>query len=161
MWLRSPGIRDAAMLWAASCKCFFGFLWVGKTVVPSDSGFDPAVCLAYGDVRVDNWIQHSCVEVLLKASKIDPFCRGVSVYLGRTDRALCPVAAILDYMVHRGLAPGPFFTFSDGCYLTRERFVSAVKAVLEAAGILASQYTGYSFRIGQPPQQLMLVFLTH
>ena len=82
MWLHSPDTRDAAMLWAASCMCFFGFLRVGEAVVPSDSGFDPAVHLAYGDVRVDNRIQPSYVEVLLKASKTDPFRHGVSVYLG-------------------------------------------------------------------------------
>jgi len=58
------------------------------------------------------------------------------------------VAAILDYMVWRESAPGPLFTFSDGCYLTWERFVSAVKAALEVAGISDSQYTGHSFQIG-------------
>ena len=88
--------------------CFFGFLQVGEAVVPSDSGFDATVHLAYGAVRVDNWVQPSYVEVYLKASKMDPFRHGVSVYLGWTDRVLCPVATILDYMVRQGSAPGPF-----------------------------------------------------
>ena len=59
VWLRSPDTRDAAMQWAASCLCFFGFLQVGEAVIPSDSAFDTAVHLAYGDVRVDKWIQPS------------------------------------------------------------------------------------------------------
>ena len=46
VWLRSPDTRDAAMPWAASRMCIFGFWRVGEAVVPSDSGFNTAVYLA-------------------------------------------------------------------------------------------------------------------
>ena len=72
--------------------------------------------------------------VRIRASKTDPFREGVSVYLGRTKSDLCPVSAILFYMVRRGTAPGPFFRFSDGRCLTRDLFVSGVKSALQAAG---------------------------
>ena len=51
-------------------------------------------------------------------------------------------------MVSRGAAPGPFFIFDDGRYLTRDRFVTAVRAALCTAGIDDSRYSGHSFRIG-------------
>ena len=148
VWEFSSVRFDACMLWAASCMCFFGFLRAGEIVVPSDVSFDPAVHLAYGDVRVDNQSSPSCLEVHLKSSKTDPFRQGVSVYLGRTSLDLCPVAAILAYMVERGSASGVFFRFRDGRPLTRDRFITAMRAALSEAGVDASRYAGHSFRIG-------------
>ena len=148
VWAARQGRRDAAMLWAAACMCFFGFLRAGEVVVPSDSQFDPSSHLAYGDVRVDNTAAPQYLEVRIKASKTDPFRQGVSVYLGVTAEELCPVAAILDYMVRRGPAAGPFFLFQDGKFLTRDRFVTEVREALALAGLDSGLYAGHSFRIG-------------
>ncbi len=108
----------------------------------------PAVHLAHGDVRVDNTFSPAYIEVQLKSSKTDPFRQGVAVYLGRTSQDLCPVAAVLAYMVTRGTGPGIFFRFQDGRSLTRERFVSAVKVALTNASVDSSRYNGHNFRIG-------------
>ena len=51
-------------------------------------------------------------------------------------------------MVLRGSAPGPFFQFGDGWYLTYDRVVSNVHSALQRAGIDHSRYSGHSFRIG-------------
>ena len=88
------------------------------------------------------------LEIRIKALKTDPFRRGVSIYLGRGLCDLCPVAAVLNYTVQRGSAPGPFFRFMNGNYLTREQFVTAIRTALAAAGINPSHYAGHSFRIG-------------
>ena len=61
------------------------------------------------DVQVDSREHPSVVRVRIKASKTDPFRRGVLLYLGRTDNLLCPVAAITAYIASRGSDPGPFF----------------------------------------------------
>ena len=148
VWATWPERRDASMLWAAACMCFFGFLRAGEVVIPSDSSFDPSVHLAQGDVRVDSVVCPRYLEVSIKASKTDPFRRGVCIYLGVTYADLCPVAAILDYMVRRGQSPGPFFSFANGNSLTRDRFVSAVCSALDQAGVDSSRYAGHSFRIG-------------
>ncbi len=148
VWESAADQFNAAMLWAASCMCFFGFLRSGEVVVPSDSGFDATVHLAYGDVKLDNVASPRYLVVQIKASKTDPFRKGVSIYLGRTDADLCPVAAVLSYMVQRGSSQGPFFRFSDGRSLTRDRFVAAVRSTLQAAGIPSAHYAGHSFRIG-------------
>ena len=68
-------------------------------MVPSDSGFDPGVHLCFGDVSVDSRQAPSCIR---KVSKTDPFRKGVALIIGKGSVDLCPVAAVLDYMVRRG-----------------------------------------------------------
>ena len=74
----------------------------------SDSGFDAEAHLAHGDVLVNDVAHPQFLEVHLKASKTAPFRLGVSVFLGRTESDLCPVAANMGYMVVRGLISWPF-----------------------------------------------------
>ena len=148
VWEKEPNRRDAAMLWAASTMCFFGFPRLGEVVAPSDAAYDATTHLSYGDVRVDSDRAPQYLTVRLKCSETDPFRKGVTVYLGRSRVDLCPVGAVLSYMVQRGEAPGPFFTFEDGKALTRERFVAALRRALMTAGLDCSAYAGHSFRIG-------------
>ena len=145
IWSRVPERWDASMLWAASCMCFFGFLRSGEIVVPSDGAYDPSAHLSYGDVRTDSLVNPSYITV---ASKTDPFRKGVTVHIGATKSQLCPVAAVLAYMVQRGSQAGPFFLFEDGRRLTRDRLVAEVRRALERAGVDPSHYSGHSFRIG-------------
>ena len=67
---------------------------------------------------------HHTLAVQIKQSKTDPFWKAVQVIIGRTGGPLCPVAAILAYMVLRKSGKGPLFRFKDGRLLTRVRFVS-------------------------------------
>ena len=147
-WQKKSDTKDATMLWAAATMCFFGFLRAGEVVTGSDSTFDPAIHLAHGDVLIDNQYPPQFLEVRIKASKTDPFRKGVSVYLGRSGTDLCPVSAVLAYMVERGRAPGPFFRYSNGTYLTRERFVRDTRSALTKAGLDCTQFAGHSYRIG-------------
>ena len=107
-WKRDPNIRNAKMLWAASCLCFFGFLRSGEITCPSEHTFDPLSNLCFSDVRVDNWSSPSWLQVSKKASKTDPFRQGATLHIGVAGGPLCPVAAVLSYMVARGCAPGPY-----------------------------------------------------
>jgi len=97
--------------------CFFGFLCSDEIVVPKDDEYDETVHLSYGDVKVDSTVNPSYLEVRIKASKMDSFRKG-AVYLGRTNGDLCPVSAILTYMVQRGPEKGPFFWFTKSRFLT-------------------------------------------
>ena len=144
VWQGYPSKRDAAMLWAAATMCFLGFLRSGEVVAPSDGSFDPAVHLAYADARINSNSPPQMLEVRIKASKTDPFRKGV----GRTDDRLCPVAATLSYMIQRGSSRGPLFVFENGKYLTRVRFVAAMREALKEAGFDPSRYAGHSFQIG-------------
>ena len=101
---------------------------------PSNSAFDDETHLCHGDVTVDSTSSPRVIKVLLKASKTDPYRLGVSVYLGRLGTLLCPVAAVLSYMVKRGTGAGPFFVFEDKNFLTRASFVTQLWSALSTAG---------------------------
>ena len=147
-WEHLPSRKDAVMLWAASTLCFFAFLRMGEAVSPSDTGFDSRYHLAYGDIRINSRAEPSWMEVVIKRSKCDQFGSGVTLSVGATHSDLCPVAAMLGYLVQRGSGPGPLFKFIDGRPLTRDRFVSAMHTALTKGGIDPSQYAGHSFRVG-------------
>ena len=135
---------DRKMLWAACCLGFFGFLRAGEMTAPSDSA---SVHLSISDVAVDNSRFPSVIMVKIKASKTDPFRKGVNLFLGKTGSSVCPVSAILSYLCVRGMSSGALFLFSDGRLLTRQRFVEALRIGLKEANV-QDQYCGHSLRIG-------------
>ena len=135
VWLGQPAGWDGKMLWAAATLCFFGFLRSGEITVPSESEFDEARHITFGDISVDCLDKPTTLRLRLKASKTDPFRVGVDVFVGKTGGPLCPVMAVLDYVVVRGARQGPLFHFQDGRPLTRARFVERVRGALTRAGI--------------------------
>lgn len=147
-WEKAADSFDGMMLWAAVCLCYFGFLRSGEITVPSEKEYDPGAHLNFSDVSTDSRVNPSLVCVRIKVSKMDPFRKGVDIYLGRTNSALCPVSAVLAYMARRGDSPGPLFQFKDKCFLTCDRFVQQVKKALTEAGVNCKGYSGHSFRIG-------------
>ena len=127
---------------------FFGFMRSGEITTPTESAYDKGAHLSFSDVTVDSIHSPQMLRVRIKASKTDPFRIGVEIFLGRTENDLCPVTAVLAYMVKRGSGPGPFFRFTSGASLTRAKLVIEVKKALAAAGVDCSAYSGHSFRIG-------------
>ena len=100
-------------------------------------------------MAVDNLCAPTCtvMRVSIKQSKTDPFLKGIHLFLGKTSTDLCPVTALLSYLVLRGHRAGPLFIFKDGWYLTRQRLVDALREALQKAGIDQLKYSGHSFRI--------------
>ena len=147
-WESECSRPDNIMLWAACCTCFFGFLRSGEVTVSSFRDYDPEAHLSDGDVALNKVSDPSVVRVHIKASKTDPFRKGVFVFLGKSGNDLCPVAAISAYLAVRGRSPGPFFRFHSGEPLSRELLVKHVRAALKAKGFDESKYAGHSFRIG-------------
>ena len=139
---------DYVMLWAACCLGFFGFMRAGEFTAASAKEFDPTTTLCSSDIAVDNKEAPSVVRVILRHSKTDPFRKGVSIFLGRTFRDLCPVLAMLAFMAKRPAIPGPLFIFRDGTFLTRDKLVHAIKQTLSSASMEVKGYSGHSFRIG-------------
>ena len=148
VWQKVPNRRDAKMLWAAACLCFCGFLRSGEATCPSETEFDPESHLAFSDVAVDSRDTPTALQVTIKASKTDPFRQGVTLHIGVSGGPLCPVAAVLSYVVARGSSAGPLFLWEDGKFLTRARFVESMRTALTQAGYKAKDYAGHSFRIG-------------
>ena len=120
------------MLWAAVTLCFFVFLRSGEVTIHSDHSFDPAAHITFSDISVDHIQDPQSVKLRLKASKTDPFRRGVDIIVGKTNNKLCPVSALLAYMAIRGSKPGFLSHFEDGRLLTKKRFVNAVREALSS-----------------------------
>ena len=142
VWQQRPNCYESAMLWTISCLCFFGFLRTGEAVASSDRDFDPSVHLCYTDVTVDDIKVPHYIAVQIKASKTDPVRKGWTIYLGTTGANLCPVAAMLNYMVRRGNHPGPMFMFPNKQALTRARLVTKLREALQTAGFDPRKYAG-------------------
>ena len=100
------------------------------------------------DIKVDSKQVPTAISVRIKQSKTDPFRQGVSIYFGRTDTLICPVAALLSYLVVRGSGEGPLFMLQGGQHLSRSLLVCHMRKALSAAGLNPENYAGHSFRIG-------------
>ena len=80
--------------------------------------------------------------------RVTPSGAGVTIHLGRTGDRICPVLAMLDYLVRRGMSPGPFFLFQDGSSLSRHRLIQHVHHALSQHGLDDTGVSGHSFCIG-------------
>ena len=111
-WDKEAADPDVVMIWAACCLGFFGFLWAGEMTVPGDRGYD-AVHLSFRDISVDDPANPQMLKVTIKQSKTDPFRKGLDIYMGRTNTNLCPVRALLQYLVVRRRKDWPLFQFQE------------------------------------------------
>ena len=88
------------------------------------------------------------VLIRIKQSKADPFHQGVCIYLGRMDNNLCPVKAILPYLLLHGNASGPLFMLKNGRILTRQIFSVTLDSLLEEIHFKKENFNTHSFRVG-------------
>ncbi len=152
VWARPNPPYEARLLWAACCLGFFGFLRVGEFTArdssPPSAAADAHI-IGIHDISRAPGDPPQYLRVHLRVSKTDPFGRGVYIYLGATGTTICPVAAILSFLVVRPTQLlGPLLRFPDGSILTRTVLVASVRKALAASGIDPSRYSGHSFRIG-------------
>ena len=141
VWQNQGPNPDKVMLWAAVCLGFFGFLRAGEMTVPSDSDFDPATHLTRKDIAVDNPEKPEVLRVTIKQSKTDPFRKGVDLFIGKTDRELCPPGL----SGGEGITPRAVVSVQRWSLFDK---ITAVREALQAAGLHESRYCGHSFRIG-------------
>ena len=145
---REPHSYTNVMMWAACCLGFFAFLRSGEFTV--NGTYDKERHLGVEDVAVDSWQEPALLAITLRYSKTDQDRRGITLYIGRTQKRICPISALLAYLVlrRRISACGPLFVAENGSPLSRDKLVSWLKSTLAAAGIDASHFSGHSFRIG-------------
>ncbi len=136
------------MLWAAACLCFFGCLRAGEALAPEKGEFDPKAHLGWDNVELEDIKSPSKIRVRIKESKTDRLRKGAFVTLGRGEGRICPVKALLNFMVIRKAGPGPFFVDARNRGLTRKVFVEEVKKALVSEGMSDKGISGHSFRIG-------------
>lgn len=145
---KQPTTYQSTMLWAACCVAFFGFLRVSEFTVPSQHSYDQLNHLSLADLTLNNRRSPTVVQIHIKHSKTDPFRQGASVFLSKTHKGICPVRAIIDYLIVRGGKEGPLFLWPDGTMLTRKLFASALTNILSQINVPPQLYNTHSFRIG-------------
>ena len=134
---------NATMLWAACCTAFFGFLRAGEFTCSSLQAFEP---LMLGP----QWILMRTLvlsQSICGVPRLTRLARELGSTLGKQDR-LCPVSALLGYLVRRGQQPGPLFLFQDGSTLSKQRLLARVNAALACQGFDTTGISGHSFRVG-------------
>ena len=116
---------DRDMLTAALLMAFFGMLRISEYTVPASDLFDPSQHLSPNDITI-NWFRQSA-SIYLRQSKSDPFRQGVTIRIAATGNDLCPLRALLMFLVRRGNRPGPLFLFHDNRYLLRAHIATLLQ----------------------------------
>lgn len=105
---------------------FFTFLHSGKfTVVPGENHPTPTPV----DIQVDCCHNPSYITITIRSSKTDPFGTGCMLFAGWTNDVVCPVTALLSYLLIHPASAGPLFIHSNGWPLTQAGMVAAVRAI--------------------------------
>ena len=140
--------KDSLMVWAAMTLAFFGFLRISE--LTCNSIFDPKLHLMVTDLTFMPHSSPKYMLVRLKVSKTDPFRKGQTIVIGRTNSNLCPIFAMQAYLASRTPFPttGPLFSYVSGSFLTREKLTSETRLLLSRGGLDSSEFAGHSFRIG-------------
>lgn len=99
-----------------------------------------------GDVPVDSRDNPTMVQITLKKSKTDQ--------CGKTGMDICPVAAILNYIVVQAINPRTILRNarwpSNGQTEFRDRSLEGNSKAKVINGLPADQYTGHSFHYKWP-----------
>ena len=132
---------DHLMLWCASTMAFFGLLRSSEYCAPGPSTLTDST-LMIQDVHLSDHSEYLSIQI--KASKTDPFRKGITINLFKINSPFCPVDAAVAFMDSRRHSSGPFFQFCDGTYLTR----TAVASILRNAFYPSVTINTHSFRIG-------------
>ena len=131
---------DAVMLRAMFSVSYFGLMRVGE--VTSTTYSRASVFLQ------DLTLTPSYATIAIRKFKHNTGNRPFDIVLPAQSSAICPVAALQDYLQFRGYASGPLFIFPDGSPVPRNFFVSRLRQCLIFAGLDPTLYKSHSFRIG-------------
>ena len=118
------------MIWAACCIAFFGLLQVSEFTTPTQTHFNPSSHLSLSYIALDSRTSSQVIRITLKQSKTDQLRHRTHLYLGKTGHHVCPIGAIIPYLIARGNRPGPLFMLKNGKMLTRSMFNAAIHKVL-------------------------------
>ena len=156
--VRYTSNKDSLMVWAAMTLAFFGFLRIGE--LTCDFHFNPERHLTFSDLVFMPTSSPKYMLVRLKVSKTDPFRKGQTIVIGKTNSHLCPLSAMLVYLESRNPFPTtrPLFTFQSGSFLTLGKFTNETRLLLSKGGLNSAEFAGHSFRICEVPQLPRLTY---
>ena len=137
------------LFWATCLLAYFGLLRKSNLLPISAKQFNPSKHPCRGDITKAS----GGLALHIKASKTIQF--GERIHLlplpYMQGHPLCPVTAITALLCHQPrqlAASSPLLTLPAGQLLTQPAFLSQLRALLQACGLPASDYSGHSFRRG-------------
>ena len=125
----------------------------GELTAPASGSFDPMAHLTRHNIMVHSPKPPQWLTIRLKQSKTDQFREGNLMTVGRTRRKLCPVEAVLAFIMIQGRQEGPLFKYKDGRSLTRARLDAYLKKALGQAGVDTTGISTQASELKQPQQQ--------
>jgi integrase len=146
-------IDDHLVFWSIATLGVLGVMRLGE-VLGNNKGAEP---LLRSDLH---FISDTHVQVKLRASKTDPFRKGVDINVFATDSPVCAVTALTNYLRNRNFpkpesnATTPLFTRSNGKAANKEWFVRIMQLLISEIntrfnlGLNATHFTGHSLRSG-------------
>ena len=139
--------QDNIMIWAAFTLAFFGVLRISEFTC--SSRFNPNLHLTASDIKFfPSFTSSHYMTVEIKASKTDPFCKGMTLVIGKTSQVTCPVNAIKKYLdTISKSCKGPLFVYANGKRPIRQHLTTEHRYLLSRLGLNSSNYAGHSFRI--------------
>ena len=131
------------LLWPAFTVAFYGFLRASEFTSSTPIG---ATTLTWNDIE----ISPSYILIRLRQSKTDPYRRGCSITLAATGTSTCPCKALCHYanIISPRNQEDPLFSAGQFSPLMREHLTTAIRRLLDQAGINSQMYAIHSFRIG-------------
>ncbi|KAJ2926046.1 hypothetical protein H1R20_g11045, partial [Candolleomyces eurysporus] len=136
-------------VYAAACVAFLGFLQCGEFTIKTGKTFTASTHPTRRSIKFYPSIDNPThARLNLPASKTDPFCKGISIYLAvATGASTCPVAAFKKlFEDNPSDLNGPLFHSPDRSPLTRNSFIDTIRLALQAAGYKSKEFSGHSFR---------------
>ena len=127
---------------------FFEFMRVREFTIPAEGSYKKTSRQFPADVSVDRRDNPHLLRVTIKHSKSNPFCQGVHIYLGATDRPICPVVSKLKHFAVQGNHRGPLFITEDGSGVTRQTHAALINCLLSRLNLSTKNYNTHSFRLG-------------
>ncbi|KAJ2936520.1 hypothetical protein H1R20_g572, partial [Candolleomyces eurysporus] len=128
---------------------FLGFLRCSEFTVKAGKAFSMSshpTCHSIEFYPDSSNPTHACLN--LPASKTDPFCKAISIYLAAAPgTTTCPVAA-LNKLFAKDLSDpdGPLFHNPNRSPLSHKFFIKTIQFALQAAGYKLKDFAGHSFR---------------
>lgn len=149
--IKEANSLDYQMLTAACCLAFAAFLRCGEFTVANTKKWNPSINLSRSAVIfLPNFDNATHLQLILPASKTDPFRKGVTVLVAAApNRASCPLTAIKTmFNTHPAPPDAPLFLTHTGKPLSRTLLIESIRTALRAGGFEERLYAGQSFRRG-------------
>jgi hypothetical protein len=136
------------MLTAAFSLAFFGFLRCGEFTIVNQKHEN---ILRIADIKMD--ADRNGFTLTLRSSKTDPFRKGINIRVFKSNKSVCPVRAMCEYLEMRqkvkyGDELSALFIDHLGKPLSRTVFLGKLKDLLDTMGLCDGNFNGHSFRIG-------------